>query len=105
MSGNHAKLAVCSFGCAVGVTWAIGVLILGLAAWLTGWGYMMVSILGSVYIGYAATFWGTVIGTIWALVDGFIGGVIVAAIYNGCVCKKCPVGSSSSAGESTPGSL
>jgi len=38
--------------------------------------------ISSLYIGYAATLLGSIIGAIWAFVDGFIGGVIVAWLYN-----------------------
>ena len=41
-----------------------------------------------IYLGYQATFWGTVIGAIWGFVDLFIAGIILAAVYNACVCGK-----------------
>lgn len=76
------KLDVRAMTIAFGVTWGSGVLLLGLIAWLLGWGVPMVNVLGSVYLGYQPTFAGTVIGTVWALADGAIAGAILAWIYN-----------------------
>lgn len=88
MSNNRAKLSICAFGFAFGITWAIGLLIMGWLAALWGWGVALVSVIGSVYLGYTATFWGAVVGAIWGFVDLFIGGAILAAIYNACTCRK-----------------
>lgn len=38
--------------------------------------------IGRIYRGYAVTPAGSVIGLIWALADGFIGGAIFAWLYN-----------------------
>jgi len=94
MSHHHSKLSICGLGCALGVTWALGMLILGWFCWWTaGWGLQMVSVIGSVYIGFKPTFWGGIIGAIWGFVDWFIGGVIIAWVYNMCSCgKKCGSG-------------
>ncbi len=95
MSHNHHRLGVASLGLAAGITWAIGLLVLGWVSWWSGWGAQMVAVIGSVYVGYQPTFWGTIIGAIWGFVDLFIAGVIFAAIYNCCSCgKKCGTGES-----------
>ena len=73
---------ILSLGLALGVAWAIGVFCLGILSWLFGWGTEIVEIASSLYIGYEATFLGTIIGTVWAFIDGFIGGVIIAWLYN-----------------------
>ncbi|MFT5540143.1 MAG: hypothetical protein ACI82H_001669 [Alphaproteobacteria bacterium] len=73
---------------AFGVTWASGILVLGLAARLIGLGVPMVGLFGSVYLGFAPTFTGTAIGTLWAFVDGAIAGAIIALVYN-CASKCC----------------
>jgi len=80
MTGN--KLSAVNFGLAVGITFAIGALFLGLTSWLFGYGNAWVELIGTVYIGYSATLLGTIIGTIYAFVDGFIGGIVIAWIYN-----------------------
>ena len=79
---THMTLGVISFGLALGVTSAIAVFILGLAAWLFGWGIEVASALSSLYIGYGPSFVGAIAGAVWAFVDGLILGVMVAWFYN-----------------------
>jgi len=85
---NRTKLHAWSFGLAFGIVWALGLLIMGWLAALSGWGIGLVNVIGSVYLGYSPTFGGAIIGAIWGFVDLFIGGVILAAIYNVCACRK-----------------
>lgn len=81
------KLSVCALGFALGITWALGVALLGILSWkFNQYGDVFVQALSSVYIGYGSTPQGIVIGTGWALIDGFICGVIIAWLYN--VCKR-----------------
>ena len=49
-----------------------------------GYGQQFLSLMASVYPGYHATrsFGGLLVGTGYALVDGFIGGAIVGWLYN-----------------------
>ena len=88
MSNYCTKLDVGALGVAFGITWAIGILVLGWIGWLSGWGISMINVIGSVYLGFKPTFGGTILGAIWAFVDFFIGGVIFALIYNACSCRK-----------------
>lgn len=87
------KLSVCGLGVGLAVSWGFGIFVMGLLSWLFGYGTAMVAVFSSVYIGYAPTFIGMIVGTIWGLVDGFIAGVIIAFIYNWVVkchhCKLC----------------
>jgi hypothetical protein len=76
------RLSLLPLGFAISVLWGAGVLLMGLAAALWGWGGGFVDMLGSVYLGYSATVGGSLIGTAWALVDGFVCGVVVAWLYN-----------------------
>jgi len=82
---HRSKLDILSFGLALGITWGLGVLILGIHAWLTGLSVDVVNMLGSAYVGYKPTMLGSIIGATWGLVDGFVGGVIFAWIYNICI--------------------
>ena len=94
MSGNYCKLCACKFGFALGLIWGLGVLILGWAAWLWGYGTPVVLLWSHVYLGYSATFLGGLWGGLWGLVDFFIFGLLVAWVYNGCLgcCKKTSCG-------------
>jgi hypothetical protein len=66
----------------LGVVWGGGVFLLGLLAAFLDWGVPMVELLGSVYLGYGPTVSGSLIGLLWAFVDGAVGGVILAWGYN-----------------------
>jgi hypothetical protein len=79
---RHATLGVISFGLALGVASAIFVFVLGIAAAFLGWGVELAQMLSSLYIGYGPTFVGTIAGAVWAFVDGFVGGILIAWLYN-----------------------
>lgn len=76
------KLDAVKFGLTIGIVWAGAVLGLGLMSEILNWGTPMVQGLGSLYLGYKASPGGILIGTIWAFIDGGIGGLVVAAVYN-----------------------
>ena len=77
-----AELDIKGLGLAIGGTWAICTLFLGLAAWLFSYGTDWVSLLSNVYVGYDATLGGSILGAIYGFIDGFIGGVLIAWLYN-----------------------
>jgi hypothetical protein len=70
-----------ALGVAIGVLWALYVFCVGITA-MFGWGEVLVGALASLYIGYAASIVGAAIGAIWAFVDGFVAGLVIAWIYN-----------------------
>ncbi len=87
-SQSKATLGVVSLGLAFGITWALGVLLLGVVAAFSGWGIPVVAVLSSVYIVYSPTFVGSITGAVWGFVDGFIGGVLIAWLYNKFVTRR-----------------
>jgi|TARA_Y100000310_G_scaffold91835_1_gene89290 hypothetical protein len=76
------KCDVLALGLGIGILLAVYAFLLGLTAWLWNWGTPLVEAVSTLYIGYAPTFLGSIIGAIWAFVDGFIAGVVIAWIYN-----------------------
>jgi hypothetical protein len=70
-----------ALGIAIGVLWAVYVFFAGLFA-MFGWGTAMVEMMASFYVGYGPSIVGAIIGAIWAAVDGFVAGVVIAWIYN-----------------------
>lgn len=80
------KMNVKALTIALGSTWGLMVLLAGWAAML-GIAVRFVEIMGSVYIGYEATLLGSLIGAAWAFLDGAIGGLVIALIYN-AIAKK-----------------
>jgi len=67
---------------AVGIILAVYILFTGITAWLFDWGTSLVEVISSLYIGYAASLSGAIIGTVWAFIDGFIAGLLIAWLYN-----------------------
>jgi len=82
MTHKCTQLHVLSFGLALGVTWGLGIFILGIVNYFSIWGVEVLGSLATLYIGYAPTILGSVLGAIWGFVDAFIGGVIIAWLYN-----------------------
>jgi hypothetical protein len=70
-----------ALGVAIGVLWAIYIFFLGIFA-MFGWGAALVLPMASLYIGYSASIIGAIIGGIWAFIDGFVAGVVIAWVYN-----------------------
>lgn len=79
------KMNIKALAIAVGVVWAACVLIVGSAhvIW-PGYGGAFLDLVASLYPGYqpAGGFAEVIVGTIYALVDGTIGGAVLAWIYN-----------------------
>ena len=77
-----AKCDVKACGLSLGIVWSVAVFLTGMASFLFNWGGAFVNLFSSFYIGYHATFPGSVIGAFWGFADGFIGGISLAWIYN-----------------------
>lgn len=76
------RLNLKAFALACGIVW-------GLAVWLATWWLLvfgfqgqMISNLDHFYFGYSYSYLGGVIGGIWGFVDGGIGGLVFAWLYN-----------------------
>ncbi len=76
------KLDVRAFGLMLGCIWSAGVLVLGVVSMLSNWGTRIVKLFSTVYIGYKATLWGSLIGAAWGFIDGAISGMVIAWVYN-----------------------
>ncbi len=76
------KLNVKAFALTFGLIWGIGVFIL--TWWIIACDGVTgeVPFLGRVYRGYTISPLGSIIGLIWGLLDGGIGGAIFAWLYN-----------------------
>ncbi len=70
-----------ALGVAFGILWALYVAFLAVTA-MFGWGTALVTTLSSLYIGYSASIVGAVVGALWAFVDGYIAGTVIAWVYN-----------------------
>ncbi|MFB6204451.1 MAG: bacteriophage holin [Candidatus Nanohaloarchaea archaeon] len=65
-----------------GALWGGAMLLLGWLAAFAGAGTALVQAFGSIYIGFAPTAVGGVIGGVYGFIDMAIGGYLFASIYN-----------------------
>lgn len=76
------KLNVKAFGLACALVWGFGIFMLTWWVILFDGASDAPTLLGHLYRGYTITPTGSLIGLIWALADGFAGGIIFAWLYN-----------------------
>ena len=67
---------------AMGVTWGVSVLLMGLIACYLMYGMAFVSAMGTVYTGYDASIAGSLMGGVIGFVDAFVVGSIIGWLYN-----------------------
>lgn len=87
------RLSGCALGIALGITWGLGLFVLGVFNIRGDWGGQLLDLLSSIYLGFNSTFIGACIGFLWGLFEGFVSGVIIALVYNfviaHCSCRSC----------------
>ena len=79
------RLDTKALGFTFGISWGGSILLVGIANLIwPGYGSAFLELGASLYPGYAAgySFGQVIIGTLYGLVDGFIGGLIFAWVYN-----------------------
>lgn len=78
------KLSIKALALSFGILWGCVVFLMGIAHLLwPGYGTAFLELAASVYPGYSVGGFGSVIvGTLYALLDGAIGGAIFAWLYN-----------------------
>ena len=79
------KLDVKATALTIGLLWAAAMFLCGVANLIwDGYGEDFLDVMASVYPGYDATasFGQVIIGTLYGLVDGAVGGAVVAWLYN-----------------------
>jgi len=79
------RLGIRAFGLALGITWALAAMILSWVSWKFHCGTPLVTLLASLYKGYASTPIGGLWGGLWGFIDGAIMGVVTASLYNLCI--------------------
>jgi hypothetical protein len=76
------KLNVKAFALTCALIWGFGLFVLTWWVIATSGATGETTLIGRLYLGYKITPLGSVIGLVWALVDGFVGGAIFAWLYN-----------------------
>jgi hypothetical protein len=76
------KLNIRAFALACSLIWGLGLFLI--TWWIIAFEGAAgdPTLIGRVYRGYTVTPFGSFIGLIWGLVDGLIGGAILAWLYN-----------------------
>ena len=83
MHKNCQPLHTISLALSLGIIWAFAVFIMGMLAMFLNYGTGAVAFMGSnYYLGYAPSFLGSIIGSLWAFSDAFLGGVLLGWLYN-----------------------
>lgn len=79
------KLSITALTYAAAIVWGLCVLLVGVANLLwPPYGAAFLDLMRSIYPGYKATasFGNVIVGTLYAVVDGAIGGALFAWLYN-----------------------
>jgi hypothetical protein len=79
------KLNVKALGLAGGIVWGLAIFLLTYWFLIRGLEGETLARLGNLYLGYSVTWYGGFVGLIWGFIDGFIGGALVAWLYNGFI--------------------
>lgn len=83
------KLCPVSLGIGFGVAEGLFMLIFAWVGWGMGCGVDIIHEMGTVFHGYAPTFWGGLWGALWGLLEGGLFGLIAGLVYNCCLCRCC----------------
>ncbi len=79
------KLNIKAFVLTCAILWAAAIFIVGMANLICpGYGAAFLQVMASIYPGYdgSVTFGSVIVGTLYAVVDGAIGGLVFAWLYN-----------------------
>ena len=79
------KLDVKAMAFTIGLVWGAAMLLAGVAYLISdGYGEAFLDVMASVYPGYHASsnFGDVIVGTLYGLVDGTVGGAVIAWLYN-----------------------
>jgi hypothetical protein len=80
------KFNVIQLGLTLGVIWAVLVLLVGIINLIfPGYGVAFLQLADSIYPGYHFGRWGfggVIVATLYAALDGFVLGVVIAWLYN-----------------------
>lgn len=80
--GEMGKCDVRAAGLSLGIVWSGLIFFCGLTSLFFNWGTKFVDVFANIYPGYHASLLGSVIGAFWGFIDGGLGGVLMAWLYN-----------------------
>jgi hypothetical protein len=77
------KFNIKAFSITCGIIWGFGLLFITWWIILFDGASGSITFIGKIYRGYSISLGGSLIGFIWAFIDGIIGGAVFAWLYNG----------------------
>lgn len=85
------RLSIFGLAIAIGVVSAVSMALFAWSAFWTGHGMVVVAQWAEFFPGYGASNTGGWIGAGWGFLEGFVSGIIIAVVYNFCLCccKSC----------------
>ncbi|EEZ79579.1 MAG: bacteriophage holin [Candidatus Thioglobus sp.] len=67
----------------LGTVWSLGILFVSVVSLMSqSYLHNVSDFLSTLYLGYSLSFFGIIIGMIWAFFDAAIGGFVIAWLYN-----------------------
>lgn len=78
---SNLKLSIKGAALSIGIVWGAAIFLLGISGML-GYGLPIISTLSTLYLGFFPSVKGILIGTLWGFADGFVGGAVLAWVYN-----------------------
>ncbi len=86
------KLNPLRLGCALSIVYGLSCFCVGIGNLIWNrYGIAFLKVMESIYPGYTFGrwgFWGVLVVALYAALDGFIIGVVIAWLYNICKCEK-----------------
>ena len=77
------KLSPVALGIGLGSVWGAALFITTWVCFLTGYGRLFLEVLAqSIYPGYSISPLGSLVGLVFGFADGFVGGGLIALVYN-----------------------
>ena len=76
------RLNVRALALAGGIVWGLAIFLITYWFLVFGHGGTTLFKLSNIYLGYSVTWYGAFVGLVWGFVDGFIGGALLAWLYN-----------------------
>ncbi|HSW69803.1 MAG TPA: hypothetical protein VLI69_06620 [Gammaproteobacteria bacterium] len=86
MGMKKARLSAVALGVALGLMCGVGMLVVGLAATHGVFGADMMARWATMYPGVDVSMKGSLIAGAWGFIKGFFSGLILAWLYNLCLC-------------------
>jgi hypothetical protein len=84
------KLSPVGLALSLGILWGLLMFGVGLVAYYHSYGRPFITVMSTLYLGYAPSIKGSLLGGLIGFIHAFIVGFLIAWLYNRCSCCCCP---------------